>query len=117
MYIHNATFMIEARKGVEFLEWFAPLARKACKLPVRTDGKEGEEGEEEFIGHLSVLKEAQGHEPGSGEPLSVAFQVEFEDMSRLHEWREKRLRPLISAFERRFAPEAMVFTSVFESIF
>ncbi len=114
MYIHNATFMIDGSKGVEFLEWFAPLARKACKLPDHASGKEMEV---ELTGHLSVLKEAQGHAPGAGEPLSIAFQVEFDDMSRLNVWREKRLRPLVSAFERRYAPEAMVFTSVFESIF
>ena len=114
MYIHNATFMIDAGKGGEFLEWFAPLARKSCKLHVYSGGEEIEVVQKS---HLSVLRETQGHRPGDGEPLSVAFQVEFNDMVLLHEWREKRLRPLVSAFERRFAPEAMVFTSVFESIF
>lgn len=101
MLIHNATFMVEAQKGAEFLEWFAPLAHKAAP-----EGKS----------RLSVMRQAGGEVAGEAQPLSVAFQAEFETMAEIEEWTAKRLRPLVAAFERRFAPEAMVFTSVFEEI-
>ena len=102
MLIHNATFMVDPRRGAEFLEWFAPLAHKA--------GPEGRS-------RLSVMRQAGGAEAGEAQALSVAFQGEFDTMQEIDEWTAKRLRPLIAAFERRFAPEAMVFTSVFETIF
>lgn len=102
MLIHNATFMVEPERGAEFLEWFAPLARKA--------GPEGRS-------RLSVMRQAGGQIAGEAQALSVAFQGEFESMVEIEEWTAKRLRPLIAAFERRFAPDAMVFTSVFETIF
>lgn len=94
--------MVEALRGAEFLEWFAPLARKAAP---------------EGRSRLSVMRQAAGEVAGAGQPLSVAFQAEFETMAEIEEWTAKRLRPLVAAFERRFAPEAMVFTSVFETIF
>ncbi|MDE6339101.1 MAG: hypothetical protein K2K97_04865 [Muribaculaceae bacterium] len=102
MLIHNATFMVEQRRGAEFLEWFAPLAHKA--------GPEGRS-------HLSVMRQAGGEVAGEVQPLSVAFQVEFETTEEIDDWVLHRLRPLVAAFERRFAPDAMVFTSIFETIF
>lgn len=101
MLIHNATFMVEYDKGAEFLKWFVPLAHKAG----------GESG------HVSVLREAHGVPSGESHPLSVAFQVAFDNKDQVEAWRAKRLRPLVKAFERRYAPHGMVFTSVFESIF
>ncbi len=94
--------MVDPRRGAEFLEWFAPLARKA--------GPEGRS-------RLSVMRQAGGEVAGEAQALSVAFQGEFETMAEIEEWTAKRLRPLVAAFERRFAPDAMVFTSVFETIF
>ena len=110
MLIHNATFMVEPQKGAEFLEWFAPLARKAssgerARLSVlRNAGK-------------AMYTESDMLDFDDSQPLSVAFQCEFDSMKELNEWREKRLRPLTAAFEQRYAPDAMVFTSVFEQIF
>lgn len=102
MLIHNATFMVDPRRGEEFLEWFAPLAHKA--------GPEGKS-------RLSVMRQAGGAPAGEAQALSVAFQGEFDTMQEIDEWTAKRLRPLVAAFERRFAPDAMVFTSIFETIF
>lgn len=94
--------MVDPRRGAEFLEWFTPLARKA--------GPEGRS-------RLSVMRQAGGEVAGESQALSVAFQGEFETMTEIEEWVAKRLRPLVSAFERRFAPDALVFTSVFETVF
>lgn len=102
MLIYNATFMVDPQRGAEFLEWFAPLAHKA--------GPEGRS-------RLSVMRQAGGEEADASQALSVAFQGEFETIDEVETWVAKRLRPLVAAFERRFAPDAMVFTSVFESIF
>lgn len=94
--------MVDPCRGAEFLEWFAPLARKA--------GPEGRS-------RLSVMRQAGGVMAGETQALSVAFQGEFETMKEIEAWTTKRLRPLVATFERRFAPDAMVFTSVFETIF
>lgn len=113
MIVHNATFMVEAHKGAEFLEWFAPLAHKA--------GPDG-------CCHLSVLREAGNvkrsdggedlHPVGrQGEPLSVAYQAEFESENEMSRWLSSRFRPLAAAFERRYINAGMVFTSVSERIF
>ncbi len=113
MIIHNATFIVEARNGAGFLEWFAPLAHKA--------GPEGRS-------HLSVLRKAgnvtEGDENevlhtagGEGEPLSVAFQAEFDTENEMTKWIGSRFRPIASAFGRRYANAGMVFTSVSERIF
>lgn len=113
MIVHNATFMVEKQRGVEFLEWFAPLAHKA--------GPEGR-------CHLSVLREAgnikksDGDEElhavdRNGEPLSVAFHVEFESEQEMERWINSRFKPLAAAFERRYLHAGMIFTSVSERIF
>ncbi|MBD5340249.1 MAG: DUF4286 family protein [Muribaculaceae bacterium] len=102
MLIHNATFMVEPQRGAEFLEWFAPLAHKA--------GPEGKS-------RLSVMRQAGGAVAGEAQALSVAFQGEFDTMEEIELWTSKRLNPLVAAFQRRFAPDAMVFTSIFETIF
>lgn len=102
MLIHNATFMVAPERGAEFLEWIAPLAYKA-------GGRRRP--------RLSVMRQAGGATADEAQALSVAFQVEFETMAEVEEWTGKRLRPLVAAFERRYAPDAMVFTSVFETIF
>lgn len=94
--------MVDPQRGAEFLEWFAPLARKA--------GPEGKS-------RLSVMRQAGGETAGETQALCVAFQGEFESMEDVAAWMSKRLRPLVAAFERRFSPDAMVFTSVFETIF
>lgn len=94
--------MVDPQRGAEFLEWFAPLARKA--------GPEG-------MSRLSVMRQAGDETAGETQALCVAFQGEFESMEDVAAWTSKRLRPLVAAFERRFAPDAMVFTSVFETIF
>ncbi len=102
MLIHNATFMIAPERGEEFLDWFVPLARKA--------GPEGRS-------HVSIMRQAGGTAYSDDQAMSIAFRAEFDTMPEIAEWTAKRLRPLVAAFERRFAPEAMVFTSVFETIF
>mgnify|MGYP000776646298 CR=1 FL=1 len=113
MIIHNATFMVERQMGAEFLDWFAPLAHKAAPV-----GR----------AHLSVLREAGNinkkggeeklHPVGTdGEPLSVAFQVEFESVEDMDKWIGSRFRPLAAAFERRYVNAGMIFTSVSERIF
>lgn len=101
MLIHNATFMISPSRGEEFVDWFLPLARKA--------GPEGK-------CRVSVMRQAGGTAASDGQALSFAFQAEFDTMAEIEDWSARRLRPLVAAFERRFAPEAMVFTSVFETL-
>lgn len=80
MLIHNATFMVDPQRGAEFLEWFAPLARKA--------GPEGKS-------RLSVMRQAGGETAGETQALCVAFQGEFESMEDVAAWTSKRLRPLV----------------------
>lgn len=93
--------MISPERREEFAEWFIPLARKA--------GPEGR-------CRVSMMREAGGAVSDDGQAVSFAFQAEFETMAEIEAWVRGRLRPLVAAFERRFAPEAMVFTSVFETL-
>lgn len=107
MLVFNSTYIIDREKGCEFLEWFAPLAHKA--------GPEGR-------AHLAVLKGGLDKldgldESDRQEPLSVAFQVEFDSRQEMNKWIASRFRPLAAAFERRYSPPGMIFTSISERIF
>ena len=101
MYIHNASFIIDPARGEEFIDWMLPLARKVA---------------DPAVSRLSVMRQAGGEVAGEAQALSVAFQTEFHTVEEAEEWVRKRLNPLVAAFERRFAPGAMVFTSIFETI-
>lgn len=101
MFIQNVTFIIEPSKAMEFINWVMPLARKAAgDAPSR----------------LSVMRKAGGEEAGDSQAMSVAYQVEFPTVEEAEIWVAKRLNPLVAAFERRYAPGAMVFTSIFETL-
>lgn len=101
MFIHNVSFIIDPRKRDEFLRWVSPRARDAAgDLPSR----------------LSVMRQAGGEDAKNAQALSIAFQAEFNTMTQVVEWVESELNPLIAEFEKRFAPEGMAFTSIFETV-
>lgn len=113
MLVFNSTYIIDREKGCEFLEWFAPLAHKA--------GPEGRAHLAVLRGGLDRLDKLDGldglDESDRQEPLSVAFQVEFDSRQEMNKWIASRFRPLAAAFERRYTPPGMIFTSISERIF
>lgn len=65
---------------------------------------------------VSILRKIGSEEELASQPASIAYQLEFETYSEIDLWVEKRLNPIRKAFQRNFGPEAMVFTSIFETI-
>lgn len=110
MYIYNATFIIEPACADEFIGWITPLARKAAGDAPSRLSRICAAGTEENTDTGMTEPDGRGEDA-----VSVAFQTEFHTMDAAREWSRRRLRPLVAAFERRFAP-GMVFTSVFETI-
>ena len=110
MYIYNSTFILDPARADEFVSWFAPLARKAAgDAPCRLSRMRAAGIEENTDAEMADASRSED------EAVSVAFQTEFHTLEAAGEWSRRRLRPLVAAFERRFAP-GMVFTSVFETI-
>lgn len=102
MYIYNTTFMILPGREKALFELLAP-AVALCK-------------ERGLNPRVSVMREAAGMAAPSEEPSSIAFQLEFHSLETLHKWEAGEGAELSERFIRTFAPEAMVFSSVFETL-
>ena len=102
MYIYNTTFMILPGKEKALLELLAP-AVSLCQ-------------DRGLNPRVSVMREAAGKPAPSDEPSSIAFQMEFHSLESLHKWEGLEGAELSERFIRTFAPEAMVFSSVFETL-
>lgn len=104
MLIHNNTFMILREREEEFLEWFR------AEIPLLEEASGG------VNARLSVMRKAGGQYQIESEAQSVAFQMEFETMDALEAWAAGPMARVVERFEKRFGPEAMTFTSVFETV-
>lgn len=99
--IHNATFMMECEREEEFIRWFnGQLSRLGTLASAR----------------LSAMREAGGIDYTHAEAQSVAFQCEFNSVEEALKWRNEVFADVASDFMTHFAPNAMVFTSIFEGI-
>ena len=102
MLIHNTTFMTEPGRESEFLQWFR------TQMPELTgDGT---------APRLSALRMAAGQEAGEEQAHSMAFQMEFDDIVSLVQWADGPLQSVTLRFMKHFGPNAVFFTSVFETI-
>ncbi len=101
-YICNATFMIECRLEDKFLEWLRN--RKPALLTGNNPAR------------LSAMRMAGGIDYRHAEAQSVAFQQEFPSIEGAQAWIDGPLAQVAADFERDFGPQAMVFTSIFESL-
>lgn len=117
MLIHNTTFMMEPGRESEFLQWFR------TQLPELTGtggGKDPDSTDEASCGgrapRLSALRMAAGQEAGEDQAHSVAFQMEFADIDTLVKWADGPLEAMAMRFMKHFGPNAVFFTSVFETI-
>lgn len=104
MLIHNTTFMMLREREEEFLRWFR------AELPALTGTDAG------AAPRLSAMRTAGGVSHSEAEAQSVAFQMEFADRNRLDKWARNSLADVAARFEERFGPDAVVFTSVFETL-
>lgn len=100
MYIHNTTFFIDHSAEEKFLAWLRTQVEKTGFFQSGVSPR------------LSRLLAP----PEEGQPLGIAMQVEFADIDGALQWRESELMPLVDAFEKHFAPEALSYSSVFETI-
>lgn len=97
MLIQNVTFMVEPRNSGEFEAWIRHELGDA-------------------MGRLSVMREVGGAPASADEAASYAYQEEFDTIEAARERYETVIEPLTESFLRRFAPHAIFFTSIFETI-
>lgn len=102
MLIYNTTFMMLPEREPEFISWFR------TQLPALTESGTSP--------RLSSLRAAGCAGHGQSEAQSVAFQMEFADRAELDNWASGPLNRVISLFEQQFGPEALTFSSIFETI-
>ncbi len=102
MYIFNTTFMLLPGGEGILLELLTPVVA-ICR-------------EGGLNPRVSVMKEAGGAPASKEEASSVAFQVEFNNLDDLRHWEKGENKILTDKFTDIFAPEAMTFTSVFETV-
>lgn len=103
MLIQNISFIIVLDREEDLLGWLRGI------LP-------------EFIAkgglnpRLSILRTVAGANEVQSQSQTIAFQLEFCDKESLDEWKEEALITLVRRFEDKFGPEAIAFTSVFETL-
>lgn len=102
MVIHNASFMVEHDREEDLLAW---LRGRLKEIPVPGQMQ------------VSAMREAGGADCSRAEAQTVSFQVRFESIDGAREWSRDVFAGLAAEFERRYAPQALVFTSIFEIIF
>ena len=103
MYIQNISFIIVRERERELLDWLE-------------DNKTVLTGTGGINHRLSILRETAGASDVTAEAQTIAFQAEFCDMKALRAWMDNSIHPLIIQFETKFGPEAVAFTSVFETL-
>ena len=103
MIIHNATFMIEKEREGEFVKWLAERLDSVIEPPALNP-------------RVSAMREAGGVDYRQAEAQSVAFQLEFPTLETARDWSSRKFGPLAAEFAEAFGPNAMAFTSLFETI-
>ena len=109
MIIHNATFMVRKELESDLILW---LKAEIAKLANSTHAGMGEGTNP----RVSAMREAGGVSHEHADAASVAFQVEFPTEASAKIWSERSFNPLAAAFDSKFGPEGMVFTSLFEVV-
>lgn len=104
MFIYNTTFFIEHSSLDRFLAWLRPI------VETRLCSAGGDNP------RLSRLVEVPGEGMPEGQPLGIALQVEFETIDAARIWGESSLRPVLVEFDSMFAPAAVSFSSLFETL-
>ena len=98
--IFNASFLIPRNREVELVAF---LRREIALI-------EAPEAQ------LSVMRESGGVDYRQAEAQSVAFQTVHPSLEAAREWGSSVFPQLAARFEENFAPEGMVFVSLFQKI-
>lgn len=93
--------MIERDREEDFLAWFA------ANRPADGSGVNP---------RLSVMRMSGGVDYRQAEAQSIAYQLEFESRADAELWLASSLPDVAARFEERYAPNALIFNSIFESI-
>lgn len=108
MVIHNATFMVRKELENDLILWLKGEI-------ARMEGGKAGMGEG-CNPRVSAMREAGGVSHLHADAASIAFQVEFPSEASAKIWAERAFNPLVVAFDDKFGPEGMVFTSLFEVV-
>ncbi len=103
MLIQNVSFIINLSHEEELLKWLRPHLGPAMQAGGINP-------------RLSVMRATAGADDVAAHAQTIAFQTEFCDSATLQTWKTTVLLPLIAEFEKTFGPEAVAFTSVFETL-
>lgn len=98
--IYNVSFLIPRRKEVQLIS-FLRRERDLMESPGA---------------QLSSMRESGGVDYREAESQSVAFQTVHPSLEEAREWGKGVLAPVASRFEREFAPDGLMFTSLFQKI-
>ncbi len=104
MYISNISFFVLPSRETEFIQWIRN------EIAIHVAAGKGEEHS------LSRLAESGNGEDEGDEARSVAYQVKFPTFEAAAGWRDNELMELAERFIQKFGPDAMFFTSIFETI-
>lgn len=101
MVIHNATFMIPTEREADLIDW----------LRLRLSTVDGLKNP-----RVSAMREAAGVDYRQAEAQSVAFQTEFDTLDEARLWSKSIFAQIADEFQKEFAPQALIFTSLFEAL-
>ena len=104
MVIHNASFIIEREREEAFVEWLRQIVAERVSY--------AESGPCRPV--LTAMREAGGVDYRQAEAQTVAWQVQFDCIESARAWSASTLAGIGAAFEEKFGPNAMLFTSIFE---
>lgn len=91
----------------EFLAWLGPELRRLGADDAATAG---------MSWRVTTMREAGGVDYRQAEAQTVAWQCEFPSIEAARAWGVDVFASVAARFEERFGPEAMVFTSIFETV-
>ena len=98
--IYNGSFLIPRDREVELVKF---LREEIARV-------------EAPQAQLSSMRESGGVDYRQAEAQSVAFQTVHPSLEAAREWGRNVFAPIAAKFEDQFAPEGMVFVSLFQKI-
>lgn len=113
MIIFNASFIIEHSKEEAFKAWITDRRgwfRGVNRAEIRPSASAPSEI------RISALRATGGVEQGAIDSHTISIQSSFATMADGKRWEEEIFTSIAESFYATFAPNAMIFTSYFETI-
>ena len=113
MIIFNASFIIEPDKEEAFKAWITDR-RGWLRGVTRTEPRASASEPSEI--RISALRATGGVEQGAIDSHTISIQSCFKTMAEAQEWEQGIFASLAESFYASFAPNAMLFTSYFDTL-